>query len=1048
MARYELVSGNSSKFWQIDLDDAAFTTSFGRIGTSGQTKTKTFANASAAKSAHDKLVAEKVKKGYVLVVDTTSAPAPSAPHEPPAAAPAAAPAPAEEAPARAVEPADEALARAVEPADEALARAVEPDLALDPASRSAPDPAAYPYGRLTWTPALAKLAAESVAAVAPITPSLGEPAVLYAQINRWTRGAAKAAIENGLHYHPQQPAFVKQVPWAYFAAAPPESLDVEVESAAFLMLTSVPGTPQRDIAWTMIRYWVAKAGLAFAVEAWARTLSPWTAMGYSWKTQPKLVLLPADAPPLPGAVGAAPPTSERINRHDVVPLLRRLLADADDPAGLRAHVDTLLGGADHVTRLGLAVLVVDVASICEALTARGALNREMFIIGWDALSLVDPEVLPELFASMGRTACVHLGSVAGSHYRRETDLGPLVRLFDRHREAALPAAFAWARRCVDLIAEVGGPYHDAEVLDLLKGLLGLFANVSDSRPLAEMLAELQTRFAKLKFNKDEDPRPAALQLLNAMPALALGAVRAHRQQGWAKRVLPQLERATGAVALAPVASDDRIPSELRGQPFTGAPSFWDPELLPQLLLDEHSALPPASVNTIGLALSRDDTVVIDAAKASCTARSLARFAWGLFSAWEAAGAPSKQKWAMMALGHFGDDEVAQNLTPLIRRWPGESQHSRAVNGLEVLSAIGSDVAMMCLNGIAQKVKFKALQRNARDKMAAIAARRGFTTEELEDRLVPDLDLEDDGTMELDFGPRSFRVGFDEALKPYVVDAKGKRRASLPSPGAKDDAALATEAVERFKTMKQSVRSLAALQVARLEQAMGRRRWPAADFEAFLVHHPLMFHLVRRLVWGVLDAEHRPTRCFRVAEDRSYADCDDAPFELPSDATVGLVHRLHLTDTERTSWRTVFADYELLAPFDQLDREIFRLEPTDVADGGITRFMNREVETGKLRGLMSRGWRHGTPQDAGFYHAFGKPIRDDLFAWLPIANGISVSGGGYDDDTQKLGAIIFATDEPGYWGSPQLVPVGAIDEITLSELLRDVEALGEVPREPA
>ena len=42
-----------------------FTVTYGRIGVKGQTQTKSFANAAKALVAHDRLVAEKVGKGYV-----------------------------------------------------------------------------------------------------------------------------------------------------------------------------------------------------------------------------------------------------------------------------------------------------------------------------------------------------------------------------------------------------------------------------------------------------------------------------------------------------------------------------------------------------------------------------------------------------------------------------------------------------------------------------------------------------------------------------------------------------------------------------------------------------------------------------------------------------------------------------------------------------------------------------------------------------------------------------------------------------------------------
>lgn len=62
--RFELVGGGSNKFWEIALDGASFTTRFGRIGTAGQSSTKSFDSPEKAKKEYDKLVEEKTKKGY------------------------------------------------------------------------------------------------------------------------------------------------------------------------------------------------------------------------------------------------------------------------------------------------------------------------------------------------------------------------------------------------------------------------------------------------------------------------------------------------------------------------------------------------------------------------------------------------------------------------------------------------------------------------------------------------------------------------------------------------------------------------------------------------------------------------------------------------------------------------------------------------------------------------------------------------------------------------------------------------------------------------
>src|SRR5262249_32735433 len=158
-----------------------------------------------------------------------------------------------------------------------------------------------------------------------------------------------------------------------------------------------------------------------------------------------------------------------------------------------------------------------------------------------------------------------------------------------------------------------------------------------------------------------------------------------------------------------------------------------------------------------------------------------------------------------AIGALGGDGCALKLTPLIRAWPGESQHQRAVAGLECLRAIGTDTALMQLNGIAQKLKFKGLQNKAREVMADIAHDRGMSPWELEDRIVPDLDLDESGNRTFDFGPRKFQLALGADLKPMIRDESGKLRNDLPKPSTKDDAAKATAAVAEWKMLKKQLR---------------------------------------------------------------------------------------------------------------------------------------------------------------------------------------------------------------------------------------------------
>lgn len=67
MPRYEFSEGTSNKFWEINLSGKSFTTTYGKIGTSGQTTIKQWKSEAEAKKEYEKLIAEKTKKGYTLV---------------------------------------------------------------------------------------------------------------------------------------------------------------------------------------------------------------------------------------------------------------------------------------------------------------------------------------------------------------------------------------------------------------------------------------------------------------------------------------------------------------------------------------------------------------------------------------------------------------------------------------------------------------------------------------------------------------------------------------------------------------------------------------------------------------------------------------------------------------------------------------------------------------------------------------------------------------------------------------------------------------------
>ncbi|WP_412518400.1 DUF4132 domain-containing protein [Actinomadura madurae] len=553
--------------------------------------------------------------------------------------------------------------------------------------------------------------------------------------------------------------------------------------------------------------------------------------------------------------------------------------------------------------------------------------------------------------------------------------------------------------------------------------------------------------------------------LGAVPALlppALGKAGAGRRAAeTALRRIAAGESAEAVVEAARVHGDAAAaaieallavdPLDLLPSKIPQAGDWADVRLLPQILLrDRARALPDAAARHVVtmLAMSRPGEVYagVDAVRDLCDRESLAEFGWGLFRQWEAQGVPSKDGWALTQLGLTGDDGTVRRLTPVIRAWPGDGGHAKAVAGLDVLAAIGTDVALMHLHGIAQRVRFKALRARAQDKIAEVAAGLELTAERLADRLVPDFGLDAGGTMTLDYGPRRFVVGFDEQLRPFVSDESGKRRKALPKPGAKDDPDLAPAAYKAYSTLKKDVRTVAADQLRRLETCMvTRRRWPVREFEELLAGHPFVRHIVRRLVWLACDGDRDgdgyggATTAFRVAEDGTFADVDDDVLTLAGSAAVGVAHPVDL-DGSLGAWSEVFADYEILQPFPQLGRAVHRLADEERAGGRLPRFEGLTVPVGKVLGLTSRGWERGAPQDAGVECWISRRLPGDRCLAIDLDPGIAVGAVDALPD-QTLRAVALTRRPDQLWrGGGSTASFADLDPVTASEILADLATL--------
>lgn len=571
----------------------------------------------------------------------------------------------------------------------------------------------------------------------------------------------------------------------------------------------------------------------------------------------------------------------------------------------------------------------------------------------------------------------------------------------------------------------------------------------------------------LQLGKESKAPEAALQWLNDHPDLTIRGLQTLAQEGdeaackqlkrlaqhgheaLLREVNPELAETllvAEEAGFVPLFSAETTPEWLTQTIKGNLPAWLDIPDLPPIVVDAHQ-LTPVQRTTVLLALKSCRLTggnvkthsLITSLREHGEPTYLDAFVWALFQQWMAIGAPTKEKWALLAVGLLGNDSSALKLTPLVRKWPGESQHHRAVFALECLRMIGSDTALMQINGLATKNRYQGLKKRAKQAIGRIAKARGLSTDQLADRIIPDCGLDETGQRTFDYGARTFTFALSDEVKPVVRDEKGKVRANLPKPSKRDDAVKATAAYEAWKLIKKQVRDLLKVQVVRLQQAMiSQRRWTATEFETLLVQHPVMTHLVQRLVWGGFDEAGTRVQSLRVTDERDFSDVEDEPIELDGVVAVGVLHPLQLDSAERADWGELLSDYDIIPPFPQLGRQVNTLTEEERQTDTLHRLENLKIPSITLRGILERShWVRDTPADAGGYYGHSRPFPfANVTAVITYEEGLFV--GGYDIyDHQTVTGCFFV---PGLY-EPRMyprhkarVPLGEVSPMVVSEVL--------------
>lgn len=384
-------------------------------------------------------------------------------------------------------------------------------------------------------------------------------------------------------------------------------------------------------------------------------------------------------------------------------------------------------------------------------------------------------------------------------------------------------------------------------------------------------------------------------------------------------------------------------------------------------------------------------------------KDLEKFADEVMGRWIDKGAEAKNKWVLNFAAIHGGSEIIRTFVYYIKLWSENMRGAMAAAAVKALALNGSSEALMQIDNMSRKFKSNQVKKAAGEALFEAAEFLGITTEELADRIVPSMNFDEKMCRIFDYGSRKFSVYLTPSLEIEIFNGDKKIK-NLPKPNAGDIAETAEKSYAEFKEMKKQLKTVIAVQKARLEYSlMCERKWTAENWEKLFVKNPVMYCFAVGLVWGVYE-NNKLVSSFRYLDDGSFTTSDEDEFEMPENAEISLVHPVELSDDELSAWTEQLSDYEIIQPFPQLSRTVYRPENSELNNIEVKRFDNTDVVNQTLVSRMQKnGWTKGMAGDGGWFYEFyhtdisrrirtpdGKTIPDGYIAELTFSGtGIAV-----------------------------------------------------------
>ncbi|MCA9174003.1 MAG: DUF4132 domain-containing protein [Planctomycetales bacterium] len=353
--------------------------------------------------------------------------------------------------------------------------------------------------------------------------------------------------------------------------------------------------------------------------------------------------------------------------------------------------------------------------------------------------------------------------------------------------------------------------------------------------------------------------------------------------------------------------------------------------------------------------------------------------------------------------------------------------------VNVLAMLPSPHAVAQLERLRAKLKKPSIRKQIDGALEAAAKHQGVSVAELSDTAVPSFGL-CRGRTSVELGELTGELVVESAATVSLLFHKrdGTLRKTAPKLSPPHDAKL-----KQLRKLAKDVSTLLATQRARFESMyLDQRDWPLGEWKQRFVDHDLLFVLATRLVWLLRDGKRTATAVWADSATQ-FTDVKGKPIRWANEQTrVELWHPIQSTAEEVEAWQVRLDELEIVQPFKQAHREVYRLTPAELKAGSQSGRMAKHIlRQPQFRALCeARAWRcpaQGAwdPEDLPHLRLPAHNLRVDFI----VAPTGSSTGNSWAASYLMTGPLCFAQ-----LGNGEPVAMADLPPMVFSEIMRDAD----------